>query len=82
MRMAIMAGLLSVGMLVGCGGAEMDAQEPTGAPTEETVTAMAPPPCERACLTLYNYCMRSAQTPEQIAFCEEDLDSCYMGCEY
>jgi hypothetical protein len=73
MRLSVIAALLSVGLFAGCGGVELEAQE-------AEVTAMAPPPCERACMTLYNHCMRNATTPEQQAWCVEDQDLCYQGC--
>ncbi|MHA7633951.1 hypothetical protein [Corallococcus sp. M7] len=74
MRLSFIAAVLSAGFFAGCGGVEQGAQE-----TE--VTALAPPPCERACITMYNYCMRNATTPEQQAWCVEDQDLCFQGCD-
>ncbi|NPD27270.1 MULTISPECIES: hypothetical protein [Corallococcus] len=74
MRLSFIAALLSVGFFAGCGGVVQEAQE-------AEVTAMAPPPCERACITLYNHCMRTATTPEQQAWCVEDQDLCFQGCD-
>ncbi|NPC75445.1 hypothetical protein HPP05_37455 [Corallococcus exiguus] len=73
MRLSFIAALLSVGFFAGCGGVEQEAQE-------AEVTAMAPPPCERACITMYNACMRTATTSEQQAWCAEDEFDCFQGC--
>lgn len=74
MRLSVIAALLSVGFFAGCGGVEPEAQD------TQDVTAMAPPPCERACTTMYNYCMRNATTPEQQEWCAQDEYECYQGC--
>ncbi|RKG65371.1 hypothetical protein D7W79_37970 [Corallococcus exercitus] len=76
MRLSFIAALLSVGFFAGCGGVEPEAQ----AQETQDVTAMAPPPCERACMTLYNYCMQTATTPEEQAWCVEDRTICYQDC--
>ncbi len=75
MRLSFIAALLSVGLFAGCGGVEQEAQE------EEVTAALAPPPCERICIPLYNRCTRSATTPEQQAQCGQDLDDCLRGCD-
>lgn len=75
MRLSFIAAVLSVGFFAGCGGVEQEAQE------TQDVTAMAPPPCERACITIYNHCMRTATTPERQAWCAEDQDRCFEGCD-
>ncbi|RKH38901.1 hypothetical protein D7X12_25000 [Corallococcus sicarius] len=70
--MAILVGLMSVGLLAGCGGTEADAEAP--------VQAMRPPPCEYACELARNYCLRNAPTAEAAAACHAEYDLCTSEC--
>lgn len=72
MRLAILVGLMSVGLLAGCGGMEPDAEAP--------VQAMRPPPCEYACELARNYCLRNAPTPEAVEACWADYNLCASDC--
>ncbi|RYZ38688.1 MAG: hypothetical protein EOO71_22980 [Myxococcaceae bacterium] len=74
MRMTLLLGLLSVGLLAACGGVEPEAQD-------SDVTGQALPPCEQACFVAYNNCMRRAPTQEAQALCLERMDGCYQICE-
>ncbi|RKG84294.1 hypothetical protein [Corallococcus terminator] len=74
MRMTLLLGLLSVGLLAACGGVEPEARD-------SDVTGQALPPCEQACFVAYNSCMRRAPTQEAQALCLERMAGCYQICE-
>ncbi|RKH08113.1 hypothetical protein D7V97_20450 [Corallococcus sp. CA053C] len=78
--MAIMVGLMSVGLLVGCGGVDPEAQAPDETAAAEPVQAMRPPPCEYACDLALNACRRNAPTPEAAEACQADYFDCLSQC--
>ncbi|WP_375759813.1 hypothetical protein [Corallococcus exercitus] len=71
MRLAIIAGLLSVGLFAGCGGADMESRD---------VEAQLLSPCERECLAAYRTCSYQATTPEELQVCSDDSNSCAAAC--
>ncbi|MCY1039806.1 hypothetical protein OV208_00640 [Corallococcus sp. bb12-1] len=73
MRMTLLLGLLSVGLLAACGGVEPEAQD-------SDVTGQALPPCELACVGSYNSCMRRATTLAAEDACLERRLLCFDGC--
>ncbi|WP_147447254.1 hypothetical protein [Corallococcus sp. CA054B] len=77
MRAAIIAGLMAVGMLAGCGGPASDEQA-AGATASVDALASA---CLDACKATYVACMRAAHgsTSEQQA-CTEDYVACNQSC--
>ncbi|MBN9685168.1 MULTISPECIES: hypothetical protein [unclassified Corallococcus] len=71
MRVAIIAGLIAVGLLMGCGGTEL-------APGSETGTSdvHAAEWCHR-CDMSYDYCMEFASTYEEKTQCGIERTECY-----
>ncbi|NPC69332.1 hypothetical protein D7Y27_19295 [Corallococcus sp. AB004] len=71
MRLAIIAGLLSVGLFAGCGSVDMESRD---------VESQILTPCERECLAAYRTCSYQATTPEALQFCRDESNSCAAAC--
>ncbi|NTX07775.1 MULTISPECIES: hypothetical protein [Myxococcus] len=69
----IVSGLLAAALLVGCGGSELDAQEPL--PQEDTVSAMASPECD-SCIPARSECYSTAETYPQKVICSSNYTLC------
>ncbi|WP_164016358.1 hypothetical protein [Pyxidicoccus trucidator] len=76
MRGAIIAGLVAVGLLVGCGGVED--VEPTSPEEATRVVEMATPgPCTDACDAKYYQCYFGGGDP---FYCNSYRAYCYSQC--
>ncbi|WP_163998575.1 hypothetical protein [Pyxidicoccus caerfyrddinensis] len=71
MRLVIIAGLTSVGLILGCGGVEAEPRQ--------DVAQQALPPCEQSCLNAYKLCLKN-NPPEFHYICEESESACYYNC--
>ncbi|ADO71768.1 hypothetical protein [Stigmatella aurantiaca] len=70
--------LLVAGLLTGCGGSEVVAQDVSGQPPEEAVSAQALPPCQQACVNGYQTCRKYNLAP--IEECLAERDACFELC--
>ncbi|RKH08756.1 hypothetical protein D7Y13_27000 [Corallococcus praedator] len=75
MRMTLLLGLLSVGLLAACGGVEPEAQD-----SDVTGQALRPPPCEFRCDLLHELCINEAGTREAQALCDSQRAECKLAC--
>ncbi|MBJ6762790.1 hypothetical protein JGU66_18660 [Myxococcaceae bacterium JPH2] len=80
--MAIIAGLMAVGMLAGCGGEEgASMAESLNADSATGVSAQPLSVCTTACYYAYKDCMRSANgnaSAEDV--CDNEWDACIVAC--
>ena len=84
MRVAIIAGLMAVGLLAGC-GSEEDASIPESASfhsgAETPVEAKGMTPCQRICTDISIHCIQDAhQDPRKENACELAWGDCMHEC--
>ncbi|RJS19576.1 hypothetical protein DRW03_21325 [Corallococcus sp. H22C18031201] len=86
MRVAIIAGLMAVGMLAGCGGdqgASMEESTNPGSPVVSAQASLGPVlgPCQRNCNAQYNRCMMNAHGNQSAELtCDSTWGNCLLEC--